>query len=118
MICRAGWVGDYLDPSTFLTLWQTGDGNNNTGWGSKRYDELINQSFLEGDPAKRLPFSRRPKPCMLNEAPMLPVYWYTAPISCVPRSKACCLHCWSTAATRQSKLITQMSPLISSSGVA
>ncbi len=76
-IARFGWVGDYLDPSTFLTIWQTGDGNNNTGWGNKRYDELINQSFREGDAAKRLQILHEAETLLLNEAPMLPVYWYT-----------------------------------------
>ena len=76
-IARFGWVGDYLDPSTFLAIWQTGDGNNNTGWSNKRYDELIHQSFQEGDVAKRLQILNEAETLMLNEAPMLPVYWYT-----------------------------------------
>jgi oligopeptide transport system substrate-binding protein len=76
-IARFGWVGDYLDPSTFLTIWQTGDGNNNTGWGNPRYDELINQSFREGDATKRLQLLNEAETILLNEAPMLPVYWYT-----------------------------------------
>ncbi len=76
-VCRAAWVGDYLDPSTFLTMWQTGDGNNNTGWSSARYDELIKQSFREGDAAKRLAILNEAETILLNEVPMLPVYWYT-----------------------------------------
>lgn len=76
-VARYGWVGDYLDPSTFLTIWQTGDGNNNTGWGSPRYDELIKESFREGDAAKRLALLHEAETLMLNEAPILPVYWYT-----------------------------------------
>jgi len=76
-IARFGWGGDYLDPSTFLTIWQTGDGNNNTGWGDPRYDELINQSFREGDAAKRLLILSEAETLLLNEAPMLPIYWYT-----------------------------------------
>ncbi|MGV3660131.1 MAG: peptide ABC transporter substrate-binding protein [Prosthecobacter sp.] len=78
-LARFGWVGDYLDPSTFLSIWTTGDGNNNTGWGNPRYDELINQSFREGDPAKRLQMLSDAETILLNEAPMLPIYWYTRP---------------------------------------
>ncbi len=40
-IARAGWIGDYLDPNTFLDLWVTNGGNNQTGWGSPVYDRLI-----------------------------------------------------------------------------
>lgn len=76
-VCRAAWVGDYLDPSTFLAMWQTNDGNNNTGWSNARYDELIKQSFREGDAAKRLQTLNEAETLMLNEAPILPVYWYT-----------------------------------------
>jgi oligopeptide transport system substrate-binding protein len=75
-VCRAGWVGDYLDPSTFLALWKTGDGNNNTGWSSPRYDALLSQSFLEGDPAKRFTTLQEAETHMLEEAPILPIYWY------------------------------------------
>ncbi len=76
-ICRAAWVGDYLDPSTFLGMWQTGDGNNNTGWSNARYDALISQSFREGDASKRLALLHEAEELLLSEAPLLPVYWYT-----------------------------------------
>src|SRR5262249_12687993 len=34
-VCRAGWVGDYLDPNTFLDMWTTDNPNNETGWSNK-----------------------------------------------------------------------------------
>lgn len=40
-LARAGWIGDYLDPNTFLDLWITNGGNNQTGWGDPLYDGLI-----------------------------------------------------------------------------
>ena len=40
-LARAAWVGDYEDPNTFLDLWLTNGGNNQTGWGSLVYDRLI-----------------------------------------------------------------------------
>lgn len=40
-IGRAGWVGDYADPNTFLDIWTTDGGNNQTGWGDPAYDALI-----------------------------------------------------------------------------
>ncbi len=46
-VCRAGWVADYRDPMTFLDLWVTKGGNNNTGWGDPLYDRLIG---LASDP--------------------------------------------------------------------
>ncbi|MES2596828.1 MAG: peptide ABC transporter substrate-binding protein [Verrucomicrobiota bacterium] len=75
-VCRAGWVGDYLDPFTFLSLWQTGDGNNQTGWSSKRYDELMQSSLREPDLTKRLGMLKEAETILLDELPVLPIYWY------------------------------------------
>jgi len=75
-VCRAGWVGDYLDPFTFLSIWQKGDGNNNTGWHRPRYDELMAQSCLEADPVKRMAMLREAEELLLDELPILPIYWY------------------------------------------
>jgi oligopeptide transport system substrate-binding protein len=39
-ISRAAWIGDYLDPTTFLDMFITGGGNNRTGWSNPRYDAI------------------------------------------------------------------------------
>lgn len=51
-VARAGWVGDYEDPNTFLDLFVTGGGNNQTGWGNPAYDQFVKaagnvERFLE-----------------------------------------------------------------------
>ncbi len=40
-IARGSWVGDYPDPNTFLDMWVTNGGNNDTGFSSASYDRLI-----------------------------------------------------------------------------
>jgi oligopeptide transport system substrate-binding protein len=40
-LARGAWIGDYVDATTFLDLWVTGGGNNQTGFSSPRYDALI-----------------------------------------------------------------------------
>ncbi|HEY3255560.1 MAG TPA: peptide ABC transporter substrate-binding protein [Polyangiaceae bacterium] len=40
-LVRFGWIGDYEDPNTFLDLWVTNGGNNQTGWSSVVYDRLL-----------------------------------------------------------------------------
>ena len=50
-VCRAGWVADYNDPNTFLDMWVTKGGNNNTGWGDPFYDRLVS---LASDPFRVL----------------------------------------------------------------
>ena len=75
-VARAGWVGDYLDPNTFLSIWRTGDGNNETGWGNARYDELMTKSTTEPDPKTRMTMLRDAETILMDEVPVLPVYWY------------------------------------------
>lgn len=53
-LARSAWVGDYLDPNTFLDLFVSGAGNNQTGWGDPRYDAWIRAA---ADPAA---FARAP----------------------------------------------------------
>src|SRR6185295_16634990 len=38
---RAGWVGDYMDPYTFLDLFTTPTGDNGTGWSDPKYVALL-----------------------------------------------------------------------------
>jgi oligopeptide transport system substrate-binding protein len=40
-VAFAQWSADYMDANTFLDIFQSGSGNNDTGWTSKAYDALI-----------------------------------------------------------------------------
>jgi oligopeptide transport system substrate-binding protein len=75
-ISRAGWIGDYVDPNTFLEMWKTGGGNNQTGWSSKRYDELIDQAARSVSPKERMQVMQEAERILLGEAPILPLYTY------------------------------------------
>jgi len=76
-VARAGWIGDYGDPMTFMDMWQTGGGNNNTGWSNKRYDELLHEVQLESDHRKRLAIFREMEEIIVeDEFPILPLYIY------------------------------------------
>jgi oligopeptide transport system substrate-binding protein len=76
-ISRSAWIGDFMDPVTFLSMWTTGNGNNNTHWGNPEYDALIEQAARTGDPKARLEVLRRAEDIFLSEAPVVPIYWYT-----------------------------------------
>ncbi len=60
-LSRAGWIGDYVDPNTFLDLWVTNGGNNQTGWGDPQYDRLIRAAADVGA------FARAPELAGLGE---------------------------------------------------
>ncbi|HHY62733.1 MAG: peptide ABC transporter substrate-binding protein [Bacillota bacterium] len=75
-VARAGWIGDYLDPMTFLDMWVTGGGNNDTGWGSKKYDELIYAAQAELNTAKRAKMLHDAETILMTEMPIMPIYFY------------------------------------------
>jgi oligopeptide transport system substrate-binding protein len=76
-ICVAGWIGDYLDPTTFLEMWITDGGNNNTGWGSNEFEDLLNKAENTTDVATRMEILSQAEQTILNDTPVLPIYWYT-----------------------------------------
>jgi ABC-type oligopeptide transport system substrate-binding subunit len=75
-VARRSWIGDYLDPNTFLASYVTGDGNNRTGWSHPRYDALIADAALEPDPARRLRLLAAAEALLLDESPVIPIYHY------------------------------------------
>ena len=76
-ICASGWIGDYLDPTTFLEMWIKDGGNNNTGWGSDEYTALLRKAEHTIDPAQRLATLAEAETILLEELPVIPNYWYT-----------------------------------------
>ncbi len=83
-ISRSAWIGDYMDPVTFLSTWTTGNGNNNTNWGSPKYDALIEEAARTGDPVKRFQVLHDAEDLLLTELPIIPLYWYTKPFLIQP----------------------------------
>jgi oligopeptide transport system substrate-binding protein len=76
-VARGGWYGDYVDPNTFLDMFVTGGGNNQTGWSSAAYDAAIARAAVETDPARRMALFRDAEALLLAETPILPLYVYT-----------------------------------------
>jgi len=78
-IARAGWIGDYVDPNTFLDMWLTDGGNNRTGWSNPRYDELIIKLAPEAsDREERYRLMREAEALLLKDMPVIPIYIYTS----------------------------------------
>jgi oligopeptide transport system substrate-binding protein len=76
-IYRSTWIGDYVDPNSFLDLWVTGGANNQTGWSNAVYDQLITEAGRTGDHAARYAAFQKAEAILLDEAPILPIYFYT-----------------------------------------
>jgi len=76
-ISRAGWIGDYLDPTNFLELFITGGGNNRTGWSNPQYDHFLQQAMLTADQDARYAILRKAEKLLMEEVPVIPIYIYT-----------------------------------------
>lgn len=70
-----GWGPDYNDPMTFLNMWDSSSGINNSGWSSERYDELIELSTKEKDPQKREEYFIECEKILNEEVPLSCTYW-------------------------------------------
>ncbi len=73
-ISGARWIGDYVDPSTFLEVFLANSGNNATGWSSATYDRLVRAAAAEGDTTRRNALYREAESLLLEEAPIVPLY--------------------------------------------
>ncbi|MEX0818944.1 MAG: peptide ABC transporter substrate-binding protein, partial [Pirellulaceae bacterium] len=86
-VCRAGWVPDYPDANTFIDMWVTGGENNETGWSNARYDLLVQQAAAEPDPEKRLRRMEEAEAILMDELPIVPIYYYTGKNLVSPKVK-------------------------------
>jgi oligopeptide transport system substrate-binding protein len=69
------WVGDYLDPTTFLDMWRSDNGNNHTGWADPVYDAMLDKAGTTLDPAARMALLQKAEARMIEAAPIAPVYF-------------------------------------------
>ncbi len=77
-ISRRGWIGDYADPNTFLDMFVTGSEQNSTGWNNAEYDRLIAAAGKESNEKARMEFFQQAEKILLDELPILPIYFYTS----------------------------------------
>lgn len=98
MVARAAWFGDYGDPTTFLDLNRTGDGNNDRKYASPRFDALLDRAAQISTPAERKRVLAEAERILMEEdLPLVPIFHYvniylfdphrTSGISSHPRSE-------------------------------
>jgi len=75
-IARASWIGDYVDPNTFLDMWITDGGNNRARWSHSAYDELIDRAAHTLDPAARDEAFQAAEAILMEQVPITPLYFY------------------------------------------
>lgn len=78
-ISRGAWIGDYLDPNTFLELFTSDSPGNKTGWKNQEYDKIIKLCSALMDLKKRNKEFKKAEEILLSEMPIIPIYIYTKP---------------------------------------
>ncbi len=87
-VVRVGWTADYNDASTFLDTMTESSPQNFGRWSDSRYAALLRAAATENDADKRSVTLRRAESLMLNQYPLLPVYFYVTRRLVQPRIEA------------------------------
>lgn len=74
MVSTANWFGDYGDPTTFLEINRTADGNNDRSFSDPEFDALLDAARDEPDAAKRFALLTRAESRLVQEQlPLIPL---------------------------------------------
>ena len=73
-IARHGWVGDYLDPQTFLDMFVTGNLQSGNGYSNTEYDKAI-ETALSSSGKERYDAFYQAEEILMNDAYIIPLYF-------------------------------------------
>lgn len=82
---RSSWIGDYNDAYTFAQYFKSNFGVNLTHYHNPAYDDLLNRAAGEVDPAKRRELLEQAERVMLQDQPVIPIYFYVSKHLVKPR---------------------------------
>jgi oligopeptide transport system substrate-binding protein len=79
IVSRGSWYGDYGDPTTFLDLSRSWDGNNDRKYKSPEYDRMLAEAAKEADAEKRMRMLEEAERVIMEEdLPLLPMFHYVS----------------------------------------
>lgn len=76
-VIRASWVGDYNEPSTFLSLLTASHSGNIAHFNSAEYDALLAKASTETSVQARNADYNKAEQIIADQAPIAPLYQYT-----------------------------------------
>ena len=76
-VIRASWVGDYNEPSTFLSLLTSTNTGNIARFNEPAYDKVIRQAAMENTATARNADYNEAEKILAEKAPIAPIYQYT-----------------------------------------
>jgi oligopeptide transport system substrate-binding protein len=77
-VLRAGWIGDYNDAYSFLNLFKSDVGEMNpSGYRNSEFDGWLRKAEVEIDIKRRQMLMQQAEQRLLEDMPVIPVYFYT-----------------------------------------
>lgn len=75
-LSRSSFLPDFPDPINFLDGFQSDNPFSRTGWVNEQYDQLIQDAYAETDETKRYETMHEAEKILMDEAPIMPLYFY------------------------------------------
>ena len=72
----SAWTGDYDDAHTFLSVMESDDPSNMTGFDNDEYDSLMDRAATQTDPRVRQAYLEEAETLLLAEHPVIPLYFF------------------------------------------
>lgn len=72
-VVRNGWVGDYMDPFTFLNLFYSPSNDGATGWWDPKYDKMLDDANRETDEMKRFEMLAKAELYVMQQQIVIPL---------------------------------------------
>ena len=79
-IAAMGWGADFLNPISFMPLFETGSTQNYTGYANPEYDALVEQAKTEPDAKKAMELMQQAEALMMEDYPFIPVFFRSYPM--------------------------------------
>lgn len=76
-VIRASWIGDYNEPSTFLSLLTSTHSGNIARFNDPEYDKVLSQASIESTDQARNDAYNQAEKIIAGKVPVAPIYQYT-----------------------------------------
>lgn len=78
-VARSGWLPDYNDPMSFIDMWTSTSGNNDSGWKNSEYDALVQQAYSSDAQQDRMDAMAKAESLLVKDhMVVMPIYYYTS----------------------------------------
>ncbi|MCL2031265.1 MAG: peptide ABC transporter substrate-binding protein [Oscillospiraceae bacterium] len=75
-VARNGWISDWNDPSSMLSLFRTGDGNNDCNYSNAQFDQYMSESYQSSDQNVRMQALHNAEKILMDEWGCAPIFYY------------------------------------------